>query len=120
MKKNILLLLFLVLFAAFSFGATIDGKWQGSVNGQDGKPSPIAYSFKANGNTLTGTVIGGGKTMPIRNGKINGQKISFVVDVDMSGQKMTFEYDGIVSAAQIKLNTHLGEQEIVIVVKKSK
>jgi hypothetical protein len=120
MKRTALLIVFLVLSTAFSFGATVDGTWKGSVDDQDGNASPITYSFKANGNTLTGTVIGGGKTMPIRNGKIDGQKISFIVDVDVPGQKMTFEYDGEVSAAQIKLHAYLGGQVIDIVVKKVK
>ncbi len=92
------------LAAGFALAADIDGKWSGQYSGM-GDPMTLAYTFKANGNTLVGTSLGGpdGKEIPIRDGKIDGNNISFVVVVDFNGQEMKFNYKGVLSGDEIKL-----------------
>ncbi len=53
--RNCLLVLGMILVAGFAFAAPIDGKWVGEIQGQDGSPMQISYTFKADGATLTGT-----------------------------------------------------------------
>jgi len=86
--------------------AGIDGKWTGQYkSAMGGDPMNMEFTFKANGNVLTGTTIGGadGKHIPIKDGKINGNNISFVVEVDYNGMQLKFNYKGVLSGDEIKL-----------------
>ncbi len=95
----------LLLFASLAFAAGIDGKWSGTFEGgMGGQPMNLSYEFKAEGNKLTGTTVGGqNSTIEIQNGKIAGNKISFDVPVDMNGMKMTISYTGELSGDELKL-----------------
>jgi hypothetical protein len=85
--------------------ADIDGTWTGEfAGGMGGEPMTLTYNFKGDGATLTGTASGGpGQWIPIRDGKINGNNISFIVDVDFQGMKMTFNYKGVLKGDEIDL-----------------
>jgi len=93
-----------LLIAGFALSADIDGKWSGQYNSGMGDPMTLVYTFKADGNKLTGTSLGGPDTyIPIKDGKIDGNNISFVVVVDFGGQEMRFNYKGVLSGDQIEL-----------------
>jgi hypothetical protein len=111
----------LLFVAGFAFGADVDGKWTGSVPGMDGNPINIQYTFKAEGNTLTGTTKDmEGKDIAIKNGKIDGNNISFTVTFDMMGQEFTMNYKGVVSGDQIKLTFDMMGQPSELVLKRAK
>jgi len=103
--------MFLVLSVGVAFGADIDGKWTGKYDtGMGGDPMNMEYTFKAEGNVLKGTTIGGadGGQIPILDGKIDGNKISFSVKVDMMGQEMKFDYTGELSGDKLNLKFDMG------------
>ena len=118
--SRVFLVIVLMLVVSLAFGSTVDGVWEGSVPGRDGTPTPIKYTFKAEGSILTGTVDAGGQVLPVLKGKIDGNNISFAVDVDIEGQLMTVNYTGIVSTDKITLSAEIGEQIMEIVVVKAK
>jgi hypothetical protein len=94
-----------LLMAGFAFGADIDGKWSGQYNSGMGDPMTLVFTFKAEGTTLTGTSLGGPDTqIPIKDGKIDGNNISFVVVVDMGGQEMKFNYKGVLKGEELELS----------------
>jgi hypothetical protein len=104
MKIYVLAVGFLFM-AALALGADIDGKWSGQYNSGTGDPMTLVYTFKADGNTLTGTSLGGPDTqIPIKDGKIDGNNISFVVVVDFGGQEMKFNYKGVLKGDEIELS----------------
>ncbi len=104
MKRYMLAACFLLL-AGFASGADIDGKWSGQYSSGMGDPMTLAYTFKADGNTLTGTSLSGPDTQtPIKEGKIDGNNISFVVAVDFGGQEMKFNYKGVLKGDGIELS----------------
>jgi hypothetical protein len=110
----------LLLVAGFVFGADVDGKWTTKMQGMDGNEMTLGYTFRADGNTLTGTTTGpDGKEIPIKNGKIDGNNISFAVTVDFGGQEMTMEYKGVVSPDQIKLTLDMMGQPMEMVLRKA-
>jgi len=107
-----------LLMAGIAIAADVDGKWTGTIPGMD---IPVAYTFKADGATLTGTSSGPeNSTIPIKNGKIDGNNISFSVTFDMGGQGMKLDYKGVVSSDQIKLSFDMMGQTTEIIVKKAK
>jgi hypothetical protein len=93
-----------LLIASCALAADIDGKWSGQYSSGMGEPMTLTYTFKADGNKLTGTSLGGPDTeIPIKDGKIDGNKISFTVDVDMQGMAMKFKYKGVLAGEELKL-----------------
>ena len=103
--KICLLAVSILFMAGFALGADIDGKWAGQYNSGMGDPMILVYTFKADGNTLAGTSLGGPDTeVPIKEGKIDGNNISFVVTVDFGGQEMKFNYKGVLKGDEIELS----------------
>ena len=96
----------LVLSVSVAFSADIDGKWKGKYeSGMGGEPMNMEYTFKADGKELKGTTIGGanGEQIPLLDGKIDGNKISFTVKVDLGGMEMVFKYKGELDKDKLKL-----------------
>jgi hypothetical protein len=103
MKKVYAIVVGLLLVAAPAFAADVDGKWTGTVSTPMGD-LPVQYEFKADGATLTGTTLGfDGGSVPIKNGKVDGNKISFTVTFDFGGMSLDLSYTGVVSASEIKM-----------------
>jgi hypothetical protein len=95
----------LLLVAAPAFAAEVDGKWTGSLD-TPGGPAQINYTFKANGTALTGsTTTPDGAAVPIKDGKIDGKKLSFKLTLDFGAGPTTFDITGEVSSpTQLKLH----------------
>jgi hypothetical protein len=94
----------LLLVAGVAFGADIDGKWTGQYNSGMGEPMQMDFTFKAEGTTLTGTAPGGpGATIPLKNGKIDGNNVSFTVESSMGEMQMVFNYKGVLSGDKLEL-----------------
>ena len=117
--KTFSVLMCLALFAAVLFAADVDGKWKGVLNVPNMGETPVTWTFQANGNELTGSVDqGGGMVMKIKDGKIDGNKISFILPVNMQGNAMNIDYSGIVSENKIDLTLHVMGQNISYTVTK--
>jgi hypothetical protein len=81
MKKRLIVLsaaLLVALYALSAFAANVTGKWSAEDKDPDGDPSTITYVFKQEGTQLTGTVAIPAETANISNGKVDGDKVSFV------------------------------------------
>jgi len=92
----------LSLVLASAWAADISGTWKGSMD-MMGQAMELSFTFKADGNTFTGTTAGpqGGENQ-VTNGKIDGDKISFTVKT--TGQmEMTINYSGTVKGDEMKL-----------------
>ena len=113
------LLLAVMLAAAPAWAADVDGKWAGTLNTPNGDIQ-IAYEFKADGTTLTGSTTGpDGSTIPIKNGKVDGSNIAFTVTVDFGGMTFDINYTGVVSPAEIKITADFGGMPFEYIVKKA-
>ena len=70
--------------------------------GRGGQTRTTTFTFKVDGNTLTGTVSGFRGEMPIAEGKIDGDQISFTQTMEFNGNSMKILYKGTVSGDEIK------------------
>ena len=87
--------------AAFAMAATpnpVDGHWQGSM-GPNGDMT-INFTFKADGTKLTGSVETPNGDIPISDGKIDGDKLSF----NTHFQDSVIEHAGTISGDTIQLH----------------
>src|SRR6185295_3922903 len=105
MRLGVLLLTaFLLIAAVPAFAADVDGKWTGSIAGPAGD-FQLTFTFKADGTTLTGSTTGmDGAEVPIKDGKVDGNNISFTVSFDFGGMPLTISYKGLVEKDQIKMS----------------
>lgn len=69
-----------VLIMAVVDGLT--GKWKGTIKTPDGQELPVTYTFKADGDKLTGTAESPAGSVTVDNGKITGDTFTFKVTVD--------------------------------------
>jgi hypothetical protein len=122
MKTRALLsavLALVLLSSSAALAATVDGKWTGMIDTPMG-PLPVGFTFKADGAMLAGSTTGpDGAEIPIKNGKVDGDKISFSVDLDFGGMALTLGYTGVVAADQIKLTLDFMGMPFDFVVKKA-
>lgn len=122
MKKMLLslfVMLTLVLVAAPARAADVDGKWSGSLDTPMGAVN-VGFNFKADGATLTGTTTGpDGGDIAIKNGKIDGDRISFVVSLDFGGMAFDLNYTGVVGKDNLALKIDIMGMEMAFTVKKA-
>src|SRR5262245_31197480 len=70
---------------AFVWTADVKGKWTAQVPGRGGQAQETTFTFKVEGDKLTGSVSGRQGDTPIADGKITGDEISFTVTRERQG-----------------------------------
>jgi hypothetical protein len=88
-------------FALSALAADITGQWTATFNTQVGEQH-YTYTFKVDGEKLTGTAKSDNGTVAIENGTVKGDDVSFVENLDYQGQKLAITYTGKVSGDEIK------------------
>jgi hypothetical protein len=100
--KKLILTLALVALAIPALAADATGKWSATIQGPQGDFT-LTFDLKADGATLTGTTGNDfAGDVPIANGKVAGDSISFDVTFDFGGNAATFHYKGEVGADAIE------------------
>jgi len=106
-NRNVALATILLTLLAVAAWADVTGTWKGEFTGPDGNSFTLTYSFKQDGDKLTGTVEGPGGPLDLQDGKVTGNKISFWVTVDMGGNSAKFVSEGTVKGDEISLTTKM-------------
>jgi hypothetical protein len=106
MQKRTLLTcaILLVLAGVAAWGADVSGVWTGTASGANGDFA-LTYTFKQDGQKLTGTVTGPTDPIEIQEGKVEGDKISFFMQVDMGSGVVKFTSTGTIKGDEIVLTT---------------
>lgn len=104
MKYRVVFLSAMLVLGAISLAlaAGVDGKWVAQVPGRGGQTSETTFTFKTDGDKLTGTVAGARGEAPISDGIIKGDEISFSQTFEMQGNSIKVLYKGKVSGDEIK------------------
>jgi len=123
MKKivvSVIVALALMLVAVPARAADVDGKWTGSLDTPMGAVQ-VGFTFKADGTTLTGSSTGpDGSELAIKNGKIDGDKVSFMLSIDFGGMALDLNYSGVVKADSMEMTLDVMGMPFSFVVKKAK
>jgi hypothetical protein len=94
----------LVVTGTAAWAADVTGVWTGTISGGDGDYA-LTYTFKQDGQKLTGTVTGPTDPIQIQEGKVEGDKISFWLQVDMGDNVVKFTTKGTIKGDEIVLTT---------------
>lgn len=105
-RKSMILAVMILTGLVCVYAADITGKWTAEFDSQVGLQKYV-FEFKADGATLTGMAIsnidGAEAKTPITEGKIDGDKITFVENLDYQGMELRIVYEGTVSGDEIQL-----------------
>ena len=96
MKKRLFTTLALVgctVLICLAAVADLTGKWTGAVRTPNGD-FPLSYTFKVDGETLTGTAETQAGSTPITDGKISGNNFTFGLDFNGTALKNTGKFYG--------------------------
>lgn len=105
MRQKLSMLAAVLAFAVASLSAAdVTGKWTAQVAGRDGQTREQVFTFKVDGEKLTGTISGmmGGADAEIKDGTAKGDDIAFSVVRSFQGQEVKINYKGKVSGPEIK------------------
>jgi uncharacterized protein YggE len=94
--------LVILVLAVVASAADITGNWKADLETPQGKVQ-VSYSFKQEGGALTGTwQAAQSPTVEISDGKVTGDKVSFVVKMGANGG-ITFAHEGKIDGDEIQL-----------------
>lgn len=120
MKRNLVVTGLLMLLAGLAAGADLTGKWEGSFKYND-QPVPLTIELKG-ATEISGTVTGmPGGVAPIKDGKLEGESVSFWITIDYQGSPVKIVYKGKVGGSEIRfqLGTEDGSWGTEMVAKKA-
>jgi hypothetical protein len=72
-------MLFLSIAVCYAAATSLTGQWHGTLKTDDGSSYPLQYSFKVEGNSLTGTAKGPHGDLIITDGEVHGSDFTFMV-----------------------------------------
>jgi len=93
LKKTITTAMMVIAFVTFCFAQDITGKWSGRIMDQ----FDVTYDFKVDGEKLTGNTTGpDGSVVPLQDGVIKGDDLSFTIHIMDNDMKVTGKVKGTV------------------------
>ncbi|HEX7085632.1 MAG TPA: hypothetical protein VF198_04675 [Vicinamibacterales bacterium] len=115
LRPSLSCLALLLCAAVTTLASDVAGKWQGSVPTPDGDLT-LTFEFKTEGEVLTGTVESVMGVAPLKNGKVNGNLLTFDVKVDA----MVISHEATVDGDEITITARGDWGETVYVVRRVK
>jgi len=101
--------------------ADVAGKWTAEVPGRNGAMMQKAIVINLDGKKMSGTVAGGqGDPAKIEEGMLEGDTVTFKVNREFNGNKMTWTYTGKVSANAITFKREGGRAPVEFTAKRDK
>ena len=64
------------------YAGDLNGRWEGKMPNPNGDEMTITFTFKVEGEQLTGSVEGPAGDLPISEGKVKGDELSFKVELN--------------------------------------
>ena len=103
-QKLIVVFAILLALTAGALAADVSGKWVAQVPGRSGNTREVTFTFKADGDKLTGSMAGRqGQEIAISDGKISGDTLSFSISMERGGDTIKQNYTGKISGDSIQM-----------------
>jgi hypothetical protein len=114
MRKGLILAVLILVGLVCVYAADITGKWTTQFDSQVGVQK-YAFEFKVEGAKLTGTAISkvadaAEVKTALTEGVVNGDDITFVENLDYSGQQLKITYKGKIAGDEIKFSRDVAGQ----------
>lgn len=115
--KHFRLLSLFALCALTALAAGIDGKWKATMQFGD-RTIENTYTFKADGDKLTGKLTTARGESDIQEGKITGDDITFKVTRQTPNGEVTSTYTGKLKGDELQLKTTMRDREVEMTAKR--
>ncbi len=119
MKNRLLAIAFLAV-PCIAFAADLSGTWKSEFDSQIGRQK-YTYTLKQEGDKLTGKanseINNEKRETPLSEGKVDGEKVSFVEMLNFNGNDIRIAYGGTTSSNEMKLTREVGtfaKEEIIL------
>jgi precorrin-6B methylase 2 len=90
--------------------STPSGRGESTPSGKDGEEQ-YTLSVEQTFQNFQGTLTRGGVTMPIKDGKVTGDRISFTVEEKENGERRNLEFTGLARGHSMEGTWYSGEQK---------
>lgn len=91
------------LFCALAaLAADVDGKWVATVSTNNGD-FQVTYTLKAEGEALKGNASSQMGETELKEGKVNGNEVSWVMIMERQGNQMRILHKGTITGNEMKL-----------------
>ena len=104
MKRFINVCTLLAIAAVVALAAGVDGKW----TGEGGRGGTQTLTLKADGAKLTGTMSTQMGELPISDGKVDGDKVSFTLNIEFNGNSISQKFNGALAGDELKMTVEGG------------
>ena len=112
LRKSVVLAALLLAGLVCVYAADITGTWTTQFDSQVGVQK-YTFEFKADGTKLTGralsNIAGADAKTEITEGKINGDEVTFVENLNYQGMELKITYKGKISGDEIKFSRTVGD-----------
>ena len=108
LRKIVLMATLLLALAALACAADVSGKWTATFDTPIGTMT-YTYTFKVDGEKLTGTAKSQFGEVQIAEGSVKGDDVAFVENFNFEGQAIRIEYKGKVAGDEIKFTRKVGD-----------
>jgi enterochelin esterase-like enzyme len=109
--KTPILLLTVAAFPCFVFSADVTGTWKAQFDTQIG-PQRYTFTLKQEGTIVTGKALsevnGQKRETELKEGKVDGDTVSFVENLRFQGNALRIAYTGRVSTNEIRFTRRVG------------
>ncbi|MFN0167297.1 MAG: hypothetical protein ACKV22_12780 [Bryobacteraceae bacterium] len=112
--------LLMVGLAVYALAADVGGKWKASFQTPNGATRETLFTFKVDGDKLSGTVSGQRGESQITDGKVEGDSISFAVVRNFNGNEFKMNYKGKVAGDEIQMTAGGGQRSFEMTAKRVK
>lgn len=112
--KRVWIVVIACALAAVAIAADVSGKWRAEFTTPDGTQRINTFTFKVDGDKVTGTVAGTQDETPIKDGKVSGDTISFTADRPFGA----FTYKGRIAGDEIKFAVRFNDNSFEITAKR--
>ena len=94
----------LLLAAAACFSADVTGKWKAEVQSSNG-PIQVTFDFKVEGDKLSGTLTSHMGEIAIKEGKVAGDELTWVLIYEREGNSMKISNKAKVSGDEMQITS---------------
>jgi len=107
-KKLALLFVVAIATTVTALAADLTGTWTSTFDTQIGEQH-YTYTFKQDGEKLTGKAKNDFGETEIKDGSVKGDDVAFTEVVNFQGNDLTITYSGKIDGDQIKLTRKVGD-----------
>jgi hypothetical protein len=92
-----------LLLAVSALAADLTGTWSGQMPTRDGGTRDVTFKLKQSGAALTGTMSAFDNDIEIKDGKVDGDKLSFMVTLEFNGNEVKLLFAGTVKGNELEM-----------------